>query len=197
VNATPQDDAAALARQRTTPTRTGSRAVRAVRENSRPTRERPQPARRRSRQRDRVLDWLRATDVHPTAAQIHAGLKSELPSLSLGTVYRNLEILVADGEIDEVPCGVGPARYDGNLEPHHHFNCEACGLILDVDLPLPRGVTHRLASDHGLVSKRAQISFFGLCPDCEDPARESAQRRRPERAAGKVDDSIPGNRRND
>lgn len=125
------------------------------------------PRRKRSRQRARILDWLRATDTHPTAAQIFDALAPEMPSLSLGTVYRNLEVLVADGEIDEVPCGVGAARYDGNVEPHHHFNCERCGRILDIALPSPRSMTRRLESEYGLVSKRVRMSFFGRCPECE------------------------------
>ena len=115
-----------------------------------------------------MLDWLRATDSHPTAAEIHAGLRSEMPSLSLGTVYRNLDVLVADGDLDEVQTGIGASRYDGNVEPHHHFNCEACGCILDVDMSVPRGIAKKLSADHGLVSNRVRMSFFGLCPACEE-----------------------------
>jgi Fe2+ or Zn2+ uptake regulation protein len=118
-----------------------------------------------------MLEWLRATDTHPTAAEIHAGLVSEIPSLSLGTVYRNLDVLVADGDIDEVPSGIGAARYDGNVEPHHHFNCESCGRIVDIDLPIPRTLTRRLAEDHGLRANRVRLSFFGICQECEDPGR--------------------------
>jgi Fur family transcriptional regulator, peroxide stress response regulator len=125
------------------------------------------PRRKRSQQRERMLAWLRATDTHPTAAQIHDHLAPEMPSLSLATVYRNLEVLVADGEIDEVPSGVGAARYDGNVEPHHHFNCGGCGRIVDVDVPVPRGLLRRLEGDHGLVSTRVRMSFFGFCGSCE------------------------------
>lgn len=113
-----------------------------------------------------MLEWLRATDSHPTATQIHSTLRAEMPSLSLGTVYRNLEVLVADGEIDEVASGSGATRYDGNAEPHHHFHCEDCGRILDIDLTVPRGLVKKLAGDHGLVSQRVLMSFFGLCPEC-------------------------------
>ena len=130
------------------------------------------PRRNRSRQRERMLAWVRATDEHPTASEIHNGLRIEMPSVSLGTVYRNLEILVADGEIDEVPCGMGASRYDGDLRPHHHFHCEGCGRILDVDLPEPRGLSRRLATDHGLISTRMRINFFGLCPNCDGASRD-------------------------
>jgi len=126
------------------------------------------PRRHRSQQRDHILTWLRANDAHPTAAQIHTGLQPELPDLSLGTVYRNLEVLAAEGEVDEVACAGGTARYDANVEPHHHFHCERCERILDVDLPAPRGLSKRLAGSAGLNARRVSISFFGLCPDCEE-----------------------------
>ena len=62
----------------------------------------PAPRRHQTRQRARILAWLRATDSHPTALQTHEALVRELPNLSLGTVYRNLEVLVSEGAIDEV-----------------------------------------------------------------------------------------------
>jgi Fur family peroxide stress response transcriptional regulator len=126
-----------------------------------------EPARRhRSRQRDRIRSWIQGTDTHPTAAEIHEALLPELSALSLGTVYRNLEVLIATGEVDEVPNSLGATRYDGNVEPHHHFNCERCGRILDVDIPVPRGLTRRLVRERGLRSSRVRISFFGLCATC-------------------------------
>jgi len=88
--------------------------------------------------------------------------------LSLGTVYRNLEILVADGEVAEVSSAVGATRYDGNIKPHHHFSCDRCGRIFDIDLRGPRGMTRRLASEYGYQATRLQISFFGECPACAE-----------------------------
>ncbi len=125
------------------------------------------PRRHRSRQRERILSWIRASESHPTAGEIHRGLLPELPALSLGTVYRNLEVLVADGEVYEVPGHVGASRYDGNPDPHHHFHCEHCGRILDLDVPVPRGLARRVVRDHGLHARRDRIAFFGLCPACE------------------------------
>lgn len=133
--------------------------------------------RHRSHQREQILDWLRATDAHPTAAQIHGALEQLLPHLSLGTVYRNLEVLVAEGEVDEVLAAGGPARYDANLEPHHHFICSACGGIVDVAISVPRGLAKRLAREHGLEADRVQLSFHGRCPACgperADPETET------------------------
>jgi len=91
-----------------------------------------------------------------------------MSALSLGTVYRNLEILVESREVDEVPSAVGATRYDGNVEPHHHFNCEECGRIVDVEIPVSRGWTRRLERERGLRASRVRISFFGLCTTCAD-----------------------------
>lgn len=131
------------------------------------------PRRHRSRQRERILEWLHATHSHPTAAEIHRALLLEMPALSLGTVYRNLEILVAQGAVDEVPSSHGASRYDGNVAPHHHFNCESCGQILDVEIPVPRGLAARLAGSHGLRARHVRISFFGRCATCEDAQNAS------------------------
>jgi len=114
-----------------------------------------------------MLDWLRATDAHPTAAEILDALSAESPGISLATVYRNLEVLLAEGQAREVAREGGPARYDGNLEPHHHFTCEQCGHIADVDLATPRGLVSRLAGKSGLQAKRVSITFYGLCDRCE------------------------------
>ena len=131
------------------------------------------PRRHRSEQRERILAWLRQTDAHPTALQVHEALAGELPQLSLGTVYRNLEVLVAAGEVEEVLVPGGPARYDARLSPHHHFVCTGCGRILDLELPVPRGLARRLADAHGLRAERVRISFHGPCADCAQVARHA------------------------
>ncbi len=121
-----------------------------------------------------MLDWLRSTDIHPTAGQIRDALSEQSPSISLATVYRNLEVLLAEGWVREVACEGGPARYDANLDPHHHFTCECCGRITEVELATPRGLMSRLAGNHGLRATRVSITFYGLCDRCEsDPMTSS------------------------
>jgi Fe2+ or Zn2+ uptake regulation protein len=121
-----------------------------------------------------MLEWLRASDRHPTAAQIHEALSVEMPQLSLGTVYRNLDVLVAEGRVLEVLAPGGPARYDANLDPHQHFCCDRCQRIVDVRVPVPRGLARRLEREHGLTANRVHVSFHGLCSACE---RESLEER--------------------
>jgi Fe2+ or Zn2+ uptake regulation protein len=124
--------------------------------------------RHHSRQRAQILELLRSTDEHPTAAWIHEGLQASLPRLSLGTVYRNLDVLVAEGEIEAVPTPHGPTRYDANLKPHHHFICEECGGIEDIDLRLPEGLAARIRRKYRVTPTRFRIDFYGLCRVCTD-----------------------------
>ena len=128
------------------------------------------PRRHRTRQRERLLELLRDTDRHPTAAELYETARPEFPNLSLGTVYRNLEVLVSEGLIEAVPAASGPMRYDGNAVPHHHFVCEGCGDIHDVELPLPNELASELADQlhrkYELRAERARIHFSGLCHAC-------------------------------
>lgn len=134
------------------------------------SRSEPPPPRRRNRtrQRERMLELLRETDRHPTAAAIHDALCAEFPSLSLGTVYRNLEVLAGLGHIREVPVPNGATRYDGKTALHHHFVCEVCDAIQDVEIRMPSGIEERVRRKYRLRPERFRIDFYGLCHDCVD-----------------------------
>src|SRR5215475_1903838 len=120
---------------------------------------------RLTRPRRLVLEVVRATDAHPTAEVVHQTVRRRLPRVSLGTVYRNLRLLVAQGLVKELP---GPhARFDGNLSDHHHFTCLACGRIADVDGPLTephsRALMSRVAASGGYSVTHHRIEFYGRC----------------------------------
>ena len=89
-------------------------------------------AQRRSRQRDVILDIVRGTDAHPTAAWVYEHARGRLPRISLGTVYRNLKGLSKDGLIREYHWSGQPVRFDGNIEKHDHLRCLHCGNVLDL-----------------------------------------------------------------
>ena len=127
-----------------------------------------------------ILDVLRGTDSHPTAEWVHRVVRRRRPGVSLGTVYRNLRLLVAEGLAAEIP---GPhARFDANLEAHHHFTCVRCGRILDVDGPLAEphaeALRGRIAARTGLSITHQRIEFFGRCLQCR-PASRRPRRRAP------------------
>ena len=128
-----------------------------------------------------VLDVVRATESHPTAEWVHRMVRRRLPRVSLGTVYRNLRLLVAEGLVKEL---AGPhARFDGNVTEHHHFTCLGCGRITDVDGPTTephsRALCGRVAAEGGFSVTHHRIEFYGRCPGCQRRAGGKARRRRP------------------
>lgn len=126
-----------------------------------------------------VLEVVRGTDSHPTAERVHAMVRRRLPRVSLGTVYRNLRLLVAEGLVKEL---AGPhARFDGNISDHHHFTCLGCGRIVDVagalTEPHSRALCGRVAARAGLSVSHHRIEFYGRCPDCQRKAARPRAKR--------------------
>ncbi len=126
-----------------------------------------------------ILDVLRGSESHPTAEGVHRLVRRRLPRVSLGTVYRNLRLLVAQGLAAEIP-GLH-SRFDANMDAHHHFTCVRCGRIVDVDGPLAEpqaeALRVRIASRTGLAITHHRIEFFGRCPQCR--SGKSRPRRSP------------------
>jgi Fe2+ or Zn2+ uptake regulation protein len=121
---------------------------------------------RRSKQRARILEFLHKTNMHPTALMIFEELRREFPSLSLGNVYRNLNILVEQGLVRELKMGSTFDRFDGNIAPHYHFICEACGEISDLNLPHNAVLNDRVQTlTNGQVNYH-RLDFYGACSKC-------------------------------
>jgi Fur family peroxide stress response transcriptional regulator len=134
--------------------------------------------RRKSKQRERIFEWIAASKAHPTAQDVYDALKKERPSLSLGNVYRNIAILMEAGRIQGGEFGRGTVRYDAVTEGHYHFVCERCGTVSDFAMPVDTNITTaaRRYSPHRIDGHT--IRFFGVCADCAvQPASQSKKRR--------------------
>lgn len=122
-------------------------------------------------QRRAVAQVLRGDHVHLTADDVLAAARTEVPEISLATVYNTLNELVAMGEVLEVRVAGGPARYDPNAGvPHHHLVCRSCGAIYDIQ---PQGVDRLQLSGgdrHGFGTVEVEVTFRGLCPACSPAA---------------------------
>lgn len=123
--------------------------------------------RRTSKKRQSIYDALCATTAHPSAEQLYAQLKPEMPDLSLGTVYRNLNVLIEDGLIITVGNVNGEVRYDANTSNHSHFICTKCGRVDDVFLDLSIDSRYPEVEDitGGKVNGHT-LNYFGLCDNC-------------------------------
>jgi Fe2+ or Zn2+ uptake regulation protein len=119
-------------------------------------------------QRLAIYQLLAGDDTHPSAEDIFRRLKPSLPSLSLGTVYRNLELLQEHGLVSRVPTGGGQARFDANLKEHHHFICVRCRRVLDYEDPRlkPLPLPDRVADGFRVLTHH--IQFLGLCRACQE-----------------------------
>ena len=128
---------------------------------------------RHTRQRQVVLEELKKLTSHPTAADLYEITRTRLPRISLGTVYRNLELLAETGVIQKLDVGGSEARFDGNPERHYHVRCIHCDRVDDVhhvpDEVIP-GEVERLAG-YEIVGYR--LDFIGVCPQCQ--GRPNAQ----------------------
>jgi Fur family ferric uptake transcriptional regulator len=134
--------------------------------SSAPTLSEPPKQRRKSRQRDVIFDELCSITSHPTAVELHDLVRKRLPSVSLGTVYRNLELLAQMGLIEKLEYSSGEARFDANVSEHDHLRCVQCGRVDDLSMPplvLPPPEDHYLRG-YELLGHR--LEFIGLCPSC-------------------------------
>ncbi|MFR2521382.1 MAG: transcriptional repressor [Evtepia gabavorous] len=120
---------------------------------------------RYSRQRELIYEALRQTEQHPTAEMIYQCLKPANPSLSLGTVYRNLNLLADEGAIRRMAFPV--ERYDAKTMPHPHFCCDQCGAVYDLHLPYDAELDRQalLASGHDVTGH--EVVFHGICTKCK------------------------------
>ena len=122
---------------------------------------------KRSKQRERILELLKSTGIHPSADWVYEKLKKEYNNLSLGTVYRNLSILNRQGHIKKIDFGSTFDRYDSNITEHHHFICEKCGSIKDITLPINKELYNRVDKMINSKTERHRIEFYGLCNNCK------------------------------
>lgn len=124
--------------------------------------------RNNSRKRQAILDLLRGTASHPSAEQIYNALKNEIPELSLGTVYRNLQILEQEGLVKAVSGVEGQARYDAKLTPHIHCYCRRCRKIMDADDLPAQDIFSALRFENGFEPESFELTVSGLCPECRN-----------------------------
>lgn len=119
-----------------------------------------------SRQRESIKNYLHGREDHPTADMIYTSIREEFPNISLGTVYRNLSLLVELGEIQKITTE-GADRFDARVAPHSHFICRHCGSVLDVMIPLNDPVEDVNSRwSHGEIDE-CRMEFFGTCNQCK------------------------------
>lgn len=115
-----------------------------------------------------------------TATWLFDTMRREFPTLSLGNVYRNLQILVDHGFVNRLRLNTYDV-FEARREPHYHFVCDACGSIDDIEVPkeLQTQLERDVIESRGHLVNPDKVEFHGLCAHCRMAGRtlESSLRR--------------------
>lgn len=122
-------------------------------------------------QRQCIFRVLHGNGAHPSAESVYDVARSEMPTISLKTVYQTLNDLADMGEINQLDLGTGASRFDPNTEGHHHLVCTSCGKVRDlyVDVGALSVPDEQL---HGFAVGQAEVVFRGLCSECARSQRK-------------------------
>ena len=133
---------------------------------------------RMTKQRRVILDLLRKHNTHPTADVVYELVRRQIPKISLGTVYRNLEILTELGKIQTLELSGSQKRYDGIPQKHYHIRCLHCGRVDDAPIAPLNRLEDDLYESTVYTIMGHRLEFIGLCPECSKnkEAREMAEK---------------------
>ena len=128
--------------------------------------------RRNSKQRQLVLEAVKARRDHPTADQIYLDVRARDDKISRGTIYRNLGLLSDEGQISQVRVPAAD-RYDLRQDRHYHLFCTGCGRVFDAPISYHGEYDALVAEETGFQISRHRTVFEGLCPDCSGKKKET------------------------
>jgi len=118
-------------------------------------------------QKQLVLETVRSMTNHPTAEEIYGKITMQHPTISKGTVYRNLNLLADQGEILRVQIPNAADRFDFNTAHHYHVRCQHCGKVFDVSIPYFENLEKNINQTDGFLLLSHDIVFSGICPSCQ------------------------------
>lgn len=119
-----------------------------------------------SRQREMIKEFLMTRKDHPTADVVYMNVRQQNPTISLGTVYRNLTLLADIGEIQRLRVGDGVDHFDADTSPHYHFVCTECGSVIDLEMESIDSILDLAGANFdGQVTGHVTY-FYGTCAKC-------------------------------
>ncbi len=118
----------------------------------------------RTKQRELILNAIMESNTHPTADELFQEIRIQLPTISLATVYRNLNMLSSDGIIKKIEMPDMPDRFDWRVTVHDHLYCEKCGRVFD--FTLPEVLDKQIEEVSGMHVKQYSLVAKGICSDC-------------------------------
>lgn len=118
----------------------------------------------RTKQRELILEAVTQSMTHPTADELFHDIRPKLPTISLATVYRNLNFLAEDGRIRKISMPGMPDRFDWRVTPHDHLLCSHCQRVFDFTLAEP--LDRQIAAVSGMQVERYSLVAHGVCLEC-------------------------------
>lgn len=120
-----------------------------------------------TRQRKLILETLRRAKAHLSADEVYEIVRADMPRISLGTVYRNLEILQEQGEIQKLEFGGTQSRWDGDPHQHYHIRCVCCDRVDNVQYDPDRRIEAAVVTPTNYRVVGYHLEFVGMCAACD------------------------------
>ncbi|MDX2041408.1 MAG: transcriptional repressor [Acidobacteriota bacterium] len=134
---------------------------------------------RNTKQRQAVLDAIETHGGHLTAEEVYKIVKRRHPMLSLGTVYRNLRVLIEQGVVRELDFGMAITYFETTKDTHYHLVCRICSGIVDVEMELEQKLmklVEQASGVGGFQIENHRLDFVGICEACQiKPVRAAKQ----------------------
>lgn len=121
-----------------------------------------------TKQREVVLQVIRAGDEHLTANEVFDKAKQLLPGISFATVYNSLRFLKEASLIGEISFGNGASRFDSLTSRHDHAICTKCGKLVDMEINLPNEIVDLATKFSKFKLESIELTLRGLCPECAE-----------------------------
>ena len=117
-----------------------------------------------TRYKGAILDFLRSKRQHVSAVEVFDAVREKIPNVSLGTIYRNLAMLIESGEIISVETNNKCVYYDGFPSSHAHFVCTECKKIFD----FPTESAPSEPQKAGFLVEKQRVVYYGRCANCQE-----------------------------
>ena len=122
---------------------------------------------RMTKQRRTILWALEMDESHPTADEVYERVRRELPRISLGTVYRNLDVMSEQGIIKKLEFGGSQSRWDGDPHQHYHIRCICCDRVDNVQYEPGSQLETAVATPANYRVVGYHLEFVGMCAECD------------------------------
>ena len=125
-------------------------------------------------QRQVIYEAVVDSRNHPTPELIYEQVRQRIPSISLGTVYKNVKTFLDSGVLKEVTLHHGSLRLESNMTPHHHLVCSSCKAIFDIEGSAVEPVQFpKTKLPAGFSIEQCRVEFVGLCKSCQTARRKT------------------------